>query len=240
MAPIDGTETIIQDREAWFARAVQALRPRFEEIGYPLPAKIRVAVGFGPAGARKENAIILGVTLKRILSVDDVPEVWISPEDADAASMLATLIHELCHVADDCESGHKGAFAEMATRLGLEGPMTATVPSVTLAADLMALEASLGPYPGAQVDLSRISLLVPQDSPEGMPVPIGSGPGRVRIGSGPAPQKNRQILVQCTNEKCKAIGYKARTTRRNIDAFGAPYCPGTSPNSRSHSLTVME
>jgi hypothetical protein len=42
--------------------------------------------------------------------------------------MLVSLLHELIHAADDCASGHKGAFAEAVTRFGFQGPMTQTRP----------------------------------------------------------------------------------------------------------------
>jgi len=34
-------------REAWLHRAIEAFRPRFSEIGLPLPGKLHVSVGFG-------------------------------------------------------------------------------------------------------------------------------------------------------------------------------------------------
>ena len=57
-------------------------------------------------------------------SADDVNHIFLGPQEGDPAAMLISLLHELIHAADDCQSGHKGAFAEAATRLGFEGPMT--------------------------------------------------------------------------------------------------------------------
>jgi hypothetical protein len=92
-------------REAWLHRAIEAFRPRFTEIGLPLPDKVHVSVGFGYS-SRAESKYILG-------------QCW-----APAATLIS-LLHELIHAADDCQSGHKGAFAEAATRLD---PTTADVP----------------------------------------------------------------------------------------------------------------
>jgi hypothetical protein len=46
-------------REAWLHRAIEAFRPRFTEIGLPLPAKLHVSVGFGYS-SRAESKYILG------------------------------------------------------------------------------------------------------------------------------------------------------------------------------------
>ena len=34
-------------REAWLHRAIEAFRPRFDEVGLPLPGRLHVSVGFG-------------------------------------------------------------------------------------------------------------------------------------------------------------------------------------------------
>jgi len=203
------------DREAWFYAAVEVFRPRFVEIGFPIPDRLRVAVGFGPTGARQENKTILGVCLHTSCTDDGVNEIWISPEDADTASMLATLLHELVHAALNLEDGHKGKFAEAATRLGLEGKMTATTPSLGLLAELVTITASLGQYPGSRVDLSGINDRTPV-GPDGTPVP--------RSSSGPKTQKNRQLLLKCENPDCACGGYKVRTSQQWIDV-GLPSCP---------------
>lgn len=205
------------DREAWLRAAVDVFRPRFVEIGYPLPETIRVAVGFGPTGARQENAKIMGVTLSRGCAADGVNEVWISPEDADTASMLETLLHELIHVTLDNQDGHKGRFAEIATRLAFEGPMTQTPASVELAFELFTIAASLGEYPGAQVSL------------EGIFAQPGKPGGTVLTGgdvssSGPKKQGTRMLKVACHDESCAAHGYTARTTKKWLE-IGYPSCP---------------
>ena len=115
-------------REEWLREGIRRLRPLFKAIDVEIPKDVRVSIGFGPTGARQENGIILGVTAARVLSEDSVNEIFISPEDATATSMLATLAHELIHAWDDCKSGHKGEFKRVATALGLEGRMTHTQP----------------------------------------------------------------------------------------------------------------
>lgn len=203
-APVD-----IHTRESWLHAAIEALRPRFVEVGLPLPAKIHISVGFG-FGSKAESKNILGQTWATFASEDSVNHVFISPEVNDTARVLGILIHELIHVADDNQHGHKGTFAEAATRLGLEGPMTSTEPSVELAFELIALAATLGDYPhGALAAATRMRARQP------VPVPAGGG----RISSGPAPQGTRMLKVWCPVD-----GYTVRTTHKWLD-MGFPTCP---------------
>lgn len=212
------TQSTYSARESWLHAAVEIFRPRFEEIGFPIPEKLRVAVGFGPTGARQENSKILGVCLHTSCTADGVNEIWISPEDADTASMLATLIHELIHAALNLEDGHKGKFAEAATRLGLEGKMTATTPGLQLLVELVTIAETLGQYPGSKVDLTSIIDRVPVGT-DGKPLP--------RSSSGPKRQTNRQLLLVCdegAKGDCACGGYKVRTSRQWIE-IGLPSCP---------------
>ena len=206
------TQNIYETREAWLYRAVEIFRPRFEEIGAPLP-KLRISVGFGPTGARKESKKILGITLHNSVVADSAYEIWISPEDADTASMLGTVIHELIHTVA-FKDKHHGKFAEYATRLGLEGPMIGTHPSLELAVELITIAETLGPYPGSYVDLSKAFTPVPV-GPDGVPVPISSG--------GPK-QSTRMLKVTCQEEECPCIGYSVRLARKWLE-MGAPKCP---------------
>jgi hypothetical protein len=212
-------------RETWLAQAVEQIRPKFEEIGFPVPY-FRIGVGFGPQGGRKENKVILGITLATWVTDDRVNEVWISPEDADTGKMLGTVVHEMIHVAidnaGDPETGnqHAGRFAEAATRIGLEGPMTATHAGADLLMELELIAASLGPYPGSKVDLSKLKAKMPV-GPDGKPV---------RGTSGPKTQTTRLIKVVCKHEHADTAldGYNFRITQKWITA-GLPQCPDGHP-----------
>ena len=202
-------------REQWLHRAIAALRPRFEQIGMPLPGKIHVSVGFG-YGSRAESKHILGQCWARCASADGVNHVFISPVEGDPAGMLSTLVHELVRAADDCAHGHKGDFAHAATRLGLEGKMTATRPGAVLAAELITLAGALGSFPHGKLDPARRPVPVPPGDP-------GQDPGG-KIHSGPGKQGTR--LIKLTAAGC--CGYTVRTTRRWL-AEGEPLCPHGTP-----------
>lgn len=210
--------TQIQTREAWLHNAIDALRPRFVEVGMPIPERIHISVGFG-YGAKAESAKILGECWSRVASKDGVNHIFISPEVGDTARILDILIHELVHAADNNQSGHKGAFAEAATRLGLTGKMTATTASVPLMAEMMCLAETLGEYPHGVLDLTLLKA----------PVPVPAGPGvpaakRPRISSGPAKQGTRMIKLSCASHGCECEGYTVRTSEKWI-AVGMPMCP---------------
>ncbi|MDG4825998.1 hypothetical protein O7635_29465 [Asanoa sp. WMMD1127] len=212
-------ETNVKDtREAWLHRAVEIFRAKFIEIGTPLPETIHVSVGFA-AGARAENGKILGCTYKRELSEDGNSHVFISPESGDTVEVLETLLHELIHVADNCESGHKKFFAEAATRLGFLGPATMTPASPTLMAELVLIIDSLGHYPHSAMTLpTRVTAAnIPG-------VLVGASGGPIKWSSGPAKQGTRMLKMVCDNSECPAHGYTVRLSAKWI-AIGAPRCP---------------
>ena len=104
--------------------------------------------------------------------------------------MLVSLLHELIHAADDCASGHKGAFAEAATRLGFDGPMTRTPPGIELTAEVITLAEALGPFPHARLDPAAADVPAPVP-PGGAPAPDPGG----KVHSGPGKQGTRMIKL---------------------------------------------
>jgi len=180
-----------------------------------IPKDVRISIGFGPTGARQENGVILGVTCARLMSESGVNEVFISPEDAGTASMLATVAHELIHAWDDCKSGHKGEFRRVAQAIGLEGRMTHTQPGPALEAELVLIAEEMGAYPGSKMNLSggRPTFPVPSDN--------GNGP---KITSGPKTQTTR-ISRKCqADPEAECFGYAVRTTAKWLE-LGNPQCP---------------
>jgi hypothetical protein len=207
-------------REAWLHRAIGAFRSRFAEIGLPLPEKLHVSVGFG-YNSRAESKYILGQCWARRASADGVNHIFLGPQEGDPAAMLVSLLHELIHAADDCASGHKGAFAEAATRLGFEGPMTRTPPGVELTAEVITLAEALGPFPHARLDPTMADVPAPVP-PAGSPAPTPDPGGKVH--SGPGKQGTR--MIKLTAAAC--CGYSVRTTRKWLDQ-GYPLCPHGQP-----------
>ncbi|MFI0469170.1 hypothetical protein ACH347_34290 [Saccharopolyspora sp. 5N102] len=148
--------------ELWLEDVIETLHPCFIEVGLPLPERVRASVGFGYA-AKCESAKIPYQCRKREAPEDGANHIFISPEIADTAEALAILLHELIHAAANIESGHRGKFAEAATRLGLKRPMTATTASASLMGESIALAAALGDYPHDALYPARVA--VPARSP---------------------------------------------------------------------------
>lgn len=135
---------IIMNRETWLTTAIHALVPLFDAQEISLPP-VRVSCGF--PGGRGSKASTIGQCWNTAASTDEVSQIFISPVLDDKVQVLATLVHELIHAVDNCESGHKGPFAKMAKAMGLTGKMTATVAGEDLVKDLEALD--LPDYPHA-------------------------------------------------------------------------------------------
>ncbi|MDT0472797.1 hypothetical protein RM863_11745 [Streptomyces sp. DSM 41014] len=220
----------ISTREEWLQAAIETFRPWFAQIGFPLPARVQISVGFG-YGAKAESKQILGECWSRAATTDRVNHIFISPEITDVVTVLATVVHELVHAADDNVSGHKGAFGQNAKKLGLIGKMTATVPGVELTEKLRGVADKLGPYPhSALYPLGAPFAPKPEAAPEGDDPEDGPEDGPdAPVSSGPKKQGTRMVKVVCS-EECECGGYVARTTEKWL-SVGMPICPfGTMMN----------
>lgn len=139
------------NREAWLERACELLRPLLAEANIEAPTKLRLSVGFPGGGSPRKR---IGECWAAKTASDGVNNIFISPVMQKPNDVLATLVHELIHAADDCKSGHKGAFARMAKNAGLTGKMTATVAGPELTERLTAIAGELGEYPHGAIALT--------------------------------------------------------------------------------------
>lgn len=209
---INETSSLRNTRERWLEDAIDVFRPWFVQVGHELPERFHVSVGFG-YGAKRENAKLEGQCWAGKASADGVNHIFISPEIGDTLEVLRVLLHELIHASldgpDGIRDGHRGKFAEIATRLGFTGPMTETPASPSLQAECLTIAAVLGEYPHGAL---RVKTLVNKT-----PVPVGGGNGGWH--SGPRAQTNRH--AKCL---CPCCGYTVRTTAKWL-AVGFPRCP---------------
>lgn len=195
-------ETEFATREAWLMTGIEHMRPMFDEIGHTLPEKVRVSTGW-TKNARKGA---IGWTWVTIAAEDKVSNVFISPELADSVEVLAVLMHELCHVADDCQHGHTGDFKKMWSALGFTGKATCSTPGEELKDTLSALVCMMGDYPHAKMLTGQ----------------LGNEKGGVITYGGPKTQTTRMLKVVCD---ASGGDYKVRMTRSNIEKYGLPVCP---------------
>src|SRR5215468_6181401 len=89
------------ERQQWLERAVEALRTKFADAGYP--QKIRVSIGW-PKRAASCGAI--GECWATEASSDRHAEMFISPELTEGARILDVLAHELVHATVGAGVGH--------------------------------------------------------------------------------------------------------------------------------------
>lgn len=141
-------------REQWMQAFTDAARPRFEELGSPLPPVIRMSIGF-PSQGRRSNTI--GQCWWAEASTDGVCEIFIRPSLQDDSRRVAgVLAHELVHAAG--HKGHGADFRKVAVGLGLGGPMTATTETDDFYAWADPVIEQLGPFPGAKLDDGMVEI----------------------------------------------------------------------------------
>lgn len=145
------TKTIapVINREQWLTRAVPKLVEIINETGIldisEANSVTKISVSVGWPGGKSVNKVIGQCWPTGMGS--GVAHLFVSPRLTDPVAVLDVLLHELIHAADDCKSGHKGAFTRCARACGLEGKPTATFAGTELKERLVAIAATLGDYP---------------------------------------------------------------------------------------------
>lgn len=183
------------NREKWLTLAAENLSNWLVEVGETRP-EVSISVGF-PGGRANRNRTV-GQCWKRSCSAREVNQIYISPirGEEDTVAVLATVLHELIHAVDDCESGHRGNFIKIARKIGLVPKWTTSTPGEELKERLEGLAERIGPFPHPTLNVAA------------------------RASDTPKKQGTRMIKVSCPD-----TGYIARTSRKWLDEYGAPTCP---------------
>ena len=137
------------NREQWLMRAVDHILPIFERAGYSVPA-VKVSVGFPSTGAKGRH---LGQCWSTKSAIDGINQIFIAPHLQTPFDFLDTLVHELVHAVDDCQSGHGDNFKKIALDVGLKGPMRSAGAGELLKQDLIQMAQSLGSFPHGRLSL---------------------------------------------------------------------------------------
>lgn len=139
----------VTKREEWFNAALPLLDDLvFNPAGYKIPDNVQV--GVGSMGSGREKAI--GKCWSDKASHDSTIQIFITPHLGDSVRVLDILCHECVHAIDGNKNGHKAPFRKIATAIGLEGKMTATVAGERLNAVLTEIVEKIGEYPHAMLD----------------------------------------------------------------------------------------
>ena len=101
-----------QTREAWLNYVAQRMAPVFEKVGAPLPAQLRIAIGFTSSGRRSRS---IGECWDNQCSEDRHFEIFIRPDLSESKDLLpmqvaAILGHEI---------GTRGGWRRRAPREGV-------------------------------------------------------------------------------------------------------------------------
>jgi SprT-like family len=146
------------DRDQWLAAALGYLAEEYgaalaDTVGPVDLGVIRATCGWPK---RERDGKVMGQCYRSAASPDGARHIFITPRIDDPVLVLATLLHELIHAADDCVSGHRGPFVKAARTVGLVGKPTETYAEAgsALHAELRGIAAELGPYPRAPEPLA--------------------------------------------------------------------------------------
>ena len=140
-------------REAWLNAAVDKIRPMFTGAGFTIP-DIRVSVGWPSKGGLATKKRIIGQCWFGMTAKDGKPQLFISPlldDVLDPSGVLATLVHEIGHVAAGADAKHGPRFVKMMKAVGLEGKPTATTAGADLLARLGEFVKDLGEFPHSAI-----------------------------------------------------------------------------------------
>ena len=137
------------NREQWLMAAVDHIVPIFESRGYTVPV-VKVSVGFPSTGGKGRH---LGQCWSSKSAVDGINQIFIAPHLQTPFDFLDTLVHELVHAVDDCESGHGENFKKIALDVGLKGPMRSAGAGDWLKQDLIRIVDKLGAFPHGRLSL---------------------------------------------------------------------------------------
>lgn len=138
------------DREAYLTEGADQIIDLFSDNHFSDMPKFRVSVGYAP---RHRGGRVLGVCINAEASADGHFEVFINPSIDSSYQALDILCHELCHVADRNENGHRGRFVRIARGIGLEGKLTQCLAGSTLKGKLEEIISLLGEYPHGAIDI---------------------------------------------------------------------------------------
>jgi hypothetical protein len=190
-----------QTREAWLNYVAQRMAPMFERLGAPLPAQLRIAIGFTSSGRRSRH---IGECWDNQCSEDRHFEIFIRPDLSESKDLMpmqvaAILGHELVHAAVGVAARHGKAFRRVAKGIGLVGQMAATTAGPEFERAIRPILEGAGPLPHGRLQLT-----------------IGASSHSRRR------KRQHSSQIKCI---CSSCGYAVHTTRRWLDLAGAPLCP---------------
>jgi hypothetical protein len=188
-------------REEWLMKMTRNhMVELFARSGATLPEKLRISCGWPSQRALAgKKGRVMGQCWSPSASSDQTWEIFVTPACADPLEVAAILAHELVHACMPKGAGHGKLFRTLATEIGLEGKMTATVAGEWLKGWMKKAIDEVGAYPHAVLDMSQQKK-----------------------------QSTRLLKVICENEECEFFQdeEKPYSVRMSASVFeaGAPKC----------------
>jgi hypothetical protein len=147
-----------QTREAWLNYVAQRMAPMFERFGAPLPAQLRIAIGFTSTSSSRRSRNI-GECWDNQCSEDRHFEIFIRPDLSESKDLMpmqvaAILGHELVHAAVGVAARHGKEFRRVARGIGLVGQMAATTVGPEFENALRPILQAAGPLPHGRLQLA--------------------------------------------------------------------------------------
>lgn len=203
------------NRETWLNNLATMMAPKFEELGFPLPA-FRVSIGFTGGGMRSRAN---GECWHASASADRRFEILIRPDMADPVDVAAILAHELTHAAVGFAHKHGGDFAKVMAKLGMSRPFTSSVPGEAFKSWVAPFLEQLGALPHAPLMFRQGA----QRGEGGEGADVEGDEGGAEGGSSNAKKKQstRLLKAACTHDGC---GYTVRLSKKWALKLGA-VCP---------------
>lgn len=149
MATTDGE--LKMNREAWLRAAYDLLR---REVLPEAPEAVAISWSFPSKGGSAASRRTIGECHYREGTAVDVEggrAILVSPTLSSPLALIETLAHEMVHAALPAGCGHRAAFSQLAARIGLVKPWTATKAGPELAAKIEAWLKVLPAWPGGHL-----------------------------------------------------------------------------------------
>lgn len=143
------------NRETWLLQLAVPMVAAIKAAGFTVNP-FRVSVGF-PKGGKGGRGKTIGQCWPSVASGDKTREIFIHPELETPLAVATTLLHELCHAAQDDGVGHKGGFVVLCKALGFMKPWTQTPANGELTQLIGKWLDQLPPYPHARLVAQGIS-----------------------------------------------------------------------------------
>ncbi len=110
-----------ETREAWLTDVAHRMAPISQQLAAPLPARLRIAIGFTSGGQRSKR---IGECLDNQCSEDRYFEIFIRPDLGESRDLMPMQVveilgHELVHAAVGIAAGHGREFRRVAKGIGL-------------------------------------------------------------------------------------------------------------------------